>query len=84
MQVNFRHQKVSQQFIPDGGTLTDFGASADYWFRNEFGISARVQVERWLFPVIQPSPAKNVLVALEIRFEPKRGLHYRRSAASQP
>jgi len=84
VQINFRHQKVSQQFIPDGGTLTDVGASADYWFPHDFGISARVQYERWLFPVIQPNPARNVLAALEIRFEPKEWLQYRRSGRSQP
>jgi hypothetical protein len=38
VQFNFRHQKVSQQFIPSGETLTDFGASADYWFRHHLGV----------------------------------------------
>jgi membrane-associated phospholipid phosphatase len=70
--LNFRHQKVSPQFIPDGGTLTDVGVSADYWLRSSLGISARVQYERWLFPVIQPNASKNVTGALQITFEPHK------------
>ena len=72
VQFNFRHQKVSQQFIPDGGSLTDIGVSADYWFRNNFGVSARLQRERWLFPVIQPDVSHNVTASVELLFEPKR------------
>jgi Capsule assembly protein Wzi len=38
IQLNFRHQKVSQQFIPADGSLTDIGVSSDYWVRPNFGI----------------------------------------------
>src|SRR5215471_9962297 len=51
VQVNFRHQKVSQQFVPGGGTLTDFGVRTDYWVTPALGITTSVQFERWLFPV---------------------------------
>lgn len=72
IQANFRHQKVSAQFIPGGGTLTDVGISADYWFRSNVGVSAWVQHERWLFPVIQPAPSRDVTGALEIQFQPRK------------
>jgi hypothetical protein len=72
VQVNFRHQKVSQQFIPGGGTLTDVGVSVDYWLRQNFGISAWVQRERWLFPVIQPNASRNVTASVALLFEPKK------------
>ena len=83
IQVNFRHQKVSQQFLPDGGSLTDFGVSGDYWFRPNFGISAWVQRERWLFPVIQPGATHNVTAAVEFLFEPKK-LFQRGHGGTQP
>jgi hypothetical protein len=70
--VNFRHQKVSQQFITSGGTLTDFGVSADYQLRSNLALSAWVQHERWLFPVIQPNASSNVTAAFEIRLEPRK------------
>lgn len=78
LQLNFRHQKVSQQFISGGGTLTDFGASGDYWLRSNINLFAQIQHERWLFPVIQPNVARNLTAMLQISFVP----HW--SARSQP
>ncbi|PYU67926.1 MAG: capsule assembly Wzi family protein [Acidobacteria bacterium] len=82
LQFNFRHQKVSQEFIPGGGTLTDFGVRGDYWVRPNLGLSAWVQHERWLFPVIQPNISRNVTAAIQILFEPHK--LFRHSAASEP
>jgi hypothetical protein len=72
VQLNFRHQKVSPQFIPEGGTLTDIGVSGDYWMGRRFGISARVQYERWLFPILQPNPSRNMMASVQVLFQPKR------------
>jgi hypothetical protein len=70
LQFNFRHQKVSQQFIPSGGSLTDFSATANYWLRSDLELSGLVQHERWLFPVIQPNVSDNVTAAVQLTFEP--------------
>jgi hypothetical protein len=75
LQLNFRHQKVSQEFIPGGGTLTDVGARGDYWVRSNVSVSASVQYERWLFPVIQPGAQRNVTAAVEIAFRPEKLFH---------
>ncbi|HEY2461748.1 MAG TPA: capsule assembly Wzi family protein [Candidatus Acidoferrum sp.] len=72
LQFNFRHQKVSQDFIPGGGTLTDVGVRGDYTIRPGITLSATVQHERWLFPVIQPGESKNVSGSIEILFEPQK------------
>jgi Capsule assembly protein Wzi/PAP2 superfamily len=82
VQLNFRHQKVSQQFIPDGGTLTDFGVSGDYRLRSNLDLSAWVQHERWLFPVIQPGPSRNVTAALQIQLEPHKLFQHSHSSAN--
>ena len=81
--VQFRHQKVSKAFIPNGGTLTDFAVRGDYWPRSSLGLSAWVQREGWLFPVIQPNASKNVTAAIEISWEPHKWLG-RRPVGSQP
>jgi hypothetical protein len=70
LQFNFRHQKVSKEFIPSGGSLTDVGARGDYWIRPNIGLSAWVQYERWLFPVIRPSSTRNVTAGVEVQFQP--------------
>ncbi len=72
LQFNYRHQKVSQQFIPGGGTLTDVGVRNDYWLRPNFGVSTWAQYERWLFPVIQPNSARNVTIGVELQFQPQK------------
>src|SRR5882762_4268005 len=82
LQFNFRHQKVSQEFIPGGGTLTDFGVRGDYWVRSNLSLSAWVRHERWLFPVIQPNVFRNVTATVQILFQPHR--LFQHSAASAP
>jgi hypothetical protein len=72
LQFNFRHQKVSNEFIPGGGTLTDVGVRGDYWFRSNVGLSASVQDERWIFPVILPTAQHNVTGSIEILFQPQK------------
>ncbi len=72
LQLNFRHQKVSHEFVTGGGTLTDVGVRNDYWLRPSLGISTTLQYERWLFPVIQPNAARNVSATVEIQFQPQK------------
>ena len=72
LQFSFRHQKVSQQFTPGGGSLTDVGVREDYWFPRGIGISASVQGERWLFPVIAPSAKRNVSTSIQVQFQPQK------------
>jgi Capsule assembly protein Wzi/PAP2 superfamily len=72
LQFNFRHQKVSNEFIPGGGTLTDVGVRGDYWLRPSLGFSAVVQYERWIFPVIQPGAQRDITGSIEILFQPQK------------
>lgn len=71
VQLNFRHQKVSNQFIPNGGSLTDLGGRADYWVRPSLEFSAALQSERWIFPVIQPNQSTNWTVSVQITLQPR-------------
>jgi hypothetical protein len=80
LQFNYRHQKVSHQFIPEGGTMTDVGVRNEYWLRPNLGLSAWVQYERWLFPVIQPNFSRNVTAGVQVQFQPQR--LFRRSSDS--
>jgi hypothetical protein len=72
LQFNFRHQKVSQEFIPGGGSLTDVGVRGDYWLRADLSLCASVQYERWLFPAIQPNAQRNATASVEILFQPQK------------
>jgi len=72
VQVNFRHQKVSQQFVPGGGTLTDVGVRGDYWLSHSIGLTTSLQYERWLFPIIQPGPQRDVSASIGIQIQPQK------------
>jgi membrane-associated phospholipid phosphatase len=75
LQLYFRHQKVSQEFLPGGGSLTDVGARTDYSLRPNLSLSLSVQDERWLYPTIQPNAAHNVTASVGIEFEPGKIFH---------
>jgi hypothetical protein len=72
LQFYFRHEKVSQEFIPGGGSLTDAGIRTDYALRPNLSLSLSVKHERWLFPSIQPNVAHNVAASMGIVFEPQK------------
>lgn len=80
LQFNYRHQKVSQEFITGGGTLTDVGVGNDFWLRPTLGLSVSVQYEQWLFPVIQPNSSRNITASVGLQFQPQK--LFQRSAAS--
>ena len=71
IQLNFRHQKVSQEFISGGGTLTDLGVRFDLWVRSTVSVSSFVQYEKWTFPVITSGPKSNVTTSVQVTFWPR-------------
>jgi hypothetical protein len=71
LQFEFRHLKVSHEFIPNGGTLADASIRADFWARSTFSLSAAVQYEAWTFPVLASTKQSNVTSSLQINFWPK-------------
>ncbi len=75
LQFEFRHLKVSHEFVPQGGTLADASVRADFWVRSSFSLSAKVQYEAWTFPVIAPTRQSNVSSSLQLTFWPKGFKH---------
>ena len=84
IQINFRHEKISQQFIPGGGSLTDLGAQGSYALHSGLEVALSVQYERWLVPVIQPATSRNITTALTLRFEPSKSIHSLAHLRSSP
>jgi membrane-associated phospholipid phosphatase len=71
LQFQFRHLKVSHEFITDGGTEADASVRGDFWVRSSFSMSAVVQYEAWTFPVLAPNRQSNVTSSLQLTFWPK-------------
>jgi hypothetical protein len=71
LQFEFRHLKVSHEFIPQGGTLADAGVRAEFWARSVFSLSAGAQYEAWTYPVIAATRQSNITSSLQLTFWPK-------------
>jgi len=71
IQFNFRHEKVSGQYLPQGGTLNDGGARADFWLGKSMEITGLLQYEKWNFPVLDPLPRSNVTTSVQFTFWPR-------------
>jgi hypothetical protein len=71
IQASFRHEKVSQQYMPGGGSLTDASLSANFWLHDDLSVSGTFQYERWLYPIITPGAQTNVTTSLQLVFWPQ-------------
>lgn len=71
LQFNFRHQKVSQHFIPDGGTLTDASVKSELRLRSDFSVSTAVQYEKWNFPSLASVPRTPVAASIQLTYWPR-------------
>lgn len=80
LQFEFRHLKVSQQFMPNGGTQADGSVRANFWARSNFSLSAAVQYETWNFPVLSPTKQSDVTTSFQLTFWPE-GLSRKRSSS---
>lgn len=70
LQFNFRHQKVSQQFVPFGGTITDGGVRGDFWMGTQFSVSAAAQYEKWIFAVISAAREADFTTSIQFTYWP--------------
>jgi membrane-associated phospholipid phosphatase len=71
IQFNYRHQKISTAYLPQGGTLNDGGMKADFWLGTKMTLSGSVQYEKWNYPVLDPLPRSNVTTSIQFTFWPR-------------
>ncbi len=84
LQFNFRHQKVSQQFVPFGGTLTDGGVNASLWIGSQLQISPAFQYEEWDFPVLAAGRQTDVTFSMQVTYWPKFGHRQNDTSTASP
>jgi hypothetical protein len=75
IQVYVRHQKVSQHFIPSGGTITDGALNSDFLIRPTLGLSTSLQYEKWTYPVLSTVPRTPFTVTVQLTYWPRVGVH---------
>ncbi len=72
IQLAYRHAKVDGDFIPGGETMNDATATMNWQLRPEWSLSASVQYEKWLAPILAPAAQTDVTSSVEIQFTPRR------------
>jgi hypothetical protein len=70
LQFGYRHAKVASDFIPQGETLNDGSVTANWRLRHDLNLSALVQYEKWLAPVLAPMPQSNWTSSVQLSFQP--------------
>jgi Capsule assembly protein Wzi len=70
LQFGYRHAKVAPDFIPQGETVNDEWIKANLWIRGVLNVSASVQHETWLAPVLAPTQQTNWTSSVGISFQP--------------
>jgi hypothetical protein len=70
LQFGYREGKVAKDFIPDGETVNDGSVKATWWLQKGISLSGSVQYEKWLAPILAPSPQTNWTSSVEVAFYP--------------
>ena len=70
LQFGYRHATISGDFIPGGETMNDGSAKFDFWLGGKVNVSAAVQYEKWLAPILAPSPQTNWTSSVAVTFWP--------------
>jgi hypothetical protein len=71
LQFGYRHVKVASDFVPGGETINDGSVKLDWWVRSDLSVSAFVQYEKWLAPILAPTAQTNWTSSVEVTFWPR-------------
>jgi hypothetical protein len=71
LQLGYRHAKVASDFITGGETINDASARLGWWVRQDVSVSAFLQYEKWLAPVLASTPQTNFTSSVEVSYWPR-------------
>ena len=71
VEAGYRQSKISETFLPEGGTISDGFVNASYAFSPDWSVQAFAQYERFLIPSYMPGSQDNGSARLQITWTPK-------------
>ena len=71
LEFGFRHVKVDPDFIPAGETVNDGSVKFDVTVHRDVSVSATVQYEKWLAPLLAPTAQTNWTSSFQVVFWPQ-------------
>jgi membrane-associated phospholipid phosphatase len=69
LEGGYRYQEADRSFL-EGGRLADYSLRAETRLKFGLDVSAFVQYEQWMFPLLAGSRQGNVTSSLELKFHP--------------
>jgi membrane-associated phospholipid phosphatase len=75
LQFGYRHATISGDFIPGGESVNDGSAHFDWWLQKKVDVSVGVQYEKWLAPILAPTPQTNWTSSVAVTFWPHLEAH---------
>jgi membrane-associated phospholipid phosphatase len=71
IQVSYRNAKISNLFIPGGGTQNDVSAGARLRIRRDWELLTNLQYEQWNVPVLAPNRKSDFLSSIQLTYWPE-------------
>jgi hypothetical protein len=82
LQLTYKHNVVSTDFVPGGGDWQDYSLQDETYLRNDFYVKAAVQYENISrYPILFDGSQRNLSATLEVGYNPQRKA---RASASAP
>jgi membrane-associated phospholipid phosphatase len=72
LQCGYRYQEADRSFL-EGGRLADYSLRAETRLKSGFAVSAFVQYEQWMFPLLAAARQANVTSSVQFSFYPHWG-----------
>lgn len=69
LQGGYRYQEADRSFL-EGGRVSDYSLRSETKLKSGFAVSAFLQYEKWMFPLLSASPQTNVTTSLQVTFHP--------------
>ena len=70
IQLQYRHQKVDGDYLPQGGTINDGGVNVEFQLKPQVTVSGSMQYEKWAFPILATGPQSNVTASVQVTYWP--------------
>jgi hypothetical protein len=69
LQAEYRYQEADRSFL-EGGRLADYSLRAEAKLKCDLQVSAFVQYEQWMFPILSSTRQANVTASLQLTVYP--------------
>ena len=70
LRLGYRTARVSSDFVPNGGRLSDFSGRVEIALRRDWLLSGWLQCETWNYPVLAPGKRTDVAASIQMTFRP--------------